>query len=100
MVQGTTPRHIIQTDVDLSDFPTRELTIKQGSTTITKTAADMLMVDEKHLLFSLTENETLSLEPGTPITWQLRLQSSNGYITASIPQYFDIYTLLQGGSMR
>ena len=97
MVQGTTPRLIIETDVDLSDFPNQELTIKQGSTKITKTAADMLMVDEKHLLFSLTEEETLSLEPGTPITWQIRLTSNNGYVTASIPQYLDIYTLLNGG---
>ena len=96
MVQGTTPRHIIQTDVDLSDFPTRELTIKQGETMFTKNTSDMLEVDEKHLLFSLTEEETLALEPGTPITWQLRLTSTNGYITASIPQYMDIYTLLHG----
>ena len=97
MVQGTTPRHIIQTDVDLSDFPTRELTIKQGEIQFVKNTSDLLMVDEKHLLFSLTEEETLALEPGTPITWQLRLTSSNGYIAATIPQYLDIYTLLNGG---
>ena len=96
MVQGTTPRHIIQTDVDLSDFPNRELTIKQGETKYVKNTSDLLMVDEKHLLFSLTEEETLALEPGTPITWQLRLTSNNGYIAATIPQYLDIYTLLRG----
>lgn len=64
MIIGTTPMFTLKLkrtyDISLTEVHNIYVTLKQGNILITKTGADLDIIDEKTIQFSLTQEESLS----------------------------------------
>ncbi len=65
MIIGTTPTLTLKLkrsyNIDLTHVTNVYITLKQGSTVITKTGANIVLVDGKTVQFTLSQEESLSL---------------------------------------
>lgn len=96
MVQGTTPTLAFEVTGYTFSGDTVYVYIKQLSTMITKSGDDVdVAVDGENSTVSvvLTQQETLSLEPGTAET-QIRAITSDGVVVASDVIQFTITKIL------
>ena len=97
MRRGTTPKHIFETDVDLSSAVVIFLTYKQGGKTIlTKELADMDVTD-KDLSVHLTQEETLMFSTKGDVNMQIRAKFPDGSAIASNVITTRAYLILREG---
>lgn len=75
MIIGTTPTFTLKikrtSNVDLTLANNIYITLKQGSILLTKTGVDVIIVDEKTIQVSLTQEESLNFTIDKPIELQL-----------------------------
>ena len=98
MYRGTTPPFQINVDgVNLSDYPTLQLSISQDDVLITKDTTDM-NIEGNVIKVTLTQNDTLSLDEGM-CELQLRGLSTSGVAIASDTTKIKVSDILSDGEI-
>lgn len=80
--RGTTPTHIFNTDVDLSEAEVIYITYRQGSKTVLEKAKEDIEVEESKLSVRLTQKETLAFK-ASKVKVQIRARFNDGSAIAS-----------------
>lgn len=83
MRRGTTPTHIFQTSVDLTDAEVIFITYRQGNKTIVERTKDSLLVSDAELRLTLTQAETLAFSVSGQVEIQIRARFPDGAAIAS-----------------
>lgn len=91
MYRGTTPSLTFKLDIDVNRITDLSIVFSQGGKIIyTKTKEDCQIVSENNsILVTLTQEETLELEPNKDMHVQLKLQLDNEKV--SVSRYINIY---------
>lgn len=98
MRRGTTPAITIQTDTDLTGYPTVVLTIRDkgtGSLDLNKTD---LSITAEEITVTLTQAQTLAFTAGD-LRFQLRAVDSGGNAIASNYMYARLDDVLKDGAI-
>ena len=72
MIRGTTPTIPIDVDIDLREASSLYITFVQLDTVILEKTISDCTIDEKQILVSLTQEETLSFNDRHPVYAQIR----------------------------
>lgn len=83
MIRGTTPTHTFTLPFSADTIDKLRLTYSQsGSVVFEKTEADVLMSGKK-LEYTLTQEESLSLQESKQVEIQLKIKNTAGSVVAS-----------------
>lgn len=102
VLQGTTPTLIIEIpeQIPVRLITAAELTIKQTMRITLYHLADLAVDTEDNTLRkAFTEQETLALDPASPLMWQLRIQTPDG-IFGTIQQRITVHNLISEEAIR
>ena len=99
--RGTTPKHIFETDIDLTTCEVIYLTYEQGpeckpKKILEKVKEDMVVEADK-VSVVLTQEETLKFNPDEKIAMQFRVRYPNDDALASNKMYATFEDILKGG---
>lgn len=83
MRRGTTPTHIFNTDIDLSDASVIYITYKQNEKTVLEKTLGDITIAPDSLTVKLTQEESLSFNAGQQIRVQIRARFEDGTAVAS-----------------
>jgi hypothetical protein len=98
MYRGTTPQFVFKFPFDVSEFSVLYVTFGQGSgRKIDKTLSDST-VDGDTLTVKLTQQETLSMSPGT-VNVQIRAKKPDGTALASNIVSLNVKNIIKGGGI-
>lgn len=91
MYRGTTPSLTFKLDIDVNRITDLSIVFSQGGKILyTKTEEDCQIISENNsILVTLTQEETLELEPNKDMHVQLKLQLDNEKV--SVSKYINIY---------
>lgn len=96
ILQGTTPTLVLEIpeQIPVSSITAAELAIKQGSSVVLYHLPDLVVDGEENTISrEFTEAETLAMNPVTPLSWQLRIQTSDG-IFGTVQQRISVLDLI------
>lgn len=83
MRRGTTPKHIFETDIDLTTAAVIYLTYKQDGKTVLTKEKDELEVEKDRLTARLTQADTLMFSTSGNVNIQIRARFPDGSAIAS-----------------
>lgn len=91
MYRGTTPSLTFKLDIDVNRITNLSIVFSQGGKILyTKMMEDCQIISENNsILVTLTQEETLELEPNRDMHVQLKLQLDNEKV--SVSRYINIY---------
>lgn len=99
MIRGTTPTHVFETDVDISDAVVLYVTYKQGNVIVEKTKEDC-EVTSNSISVKLTQKDTLLFKVGNYKTEvQIRARFEDGTAVASNAIPLDVSPILKRGEI-
>ena len=99
MIRGTTPTHVFETDVDLSDAEVLYVTYRQGTIVVEKTKDDCEVTSDS-VSVKLTQKETLLFKAGNYNTEvQIRARFADGTAVASNTIDLDVSPILKRGEI-
>lgn len=96
MRRGTTPTHIFNVDIDLTDAAVIYITYRQKGKNLLEITGDDLTVDPEKITAKLTQEQTLAFEPGT-VDIQIRARFEDGSAIASNVIQTTANTILKEG---
>lgn len=97
MRRGTTPTHVFNTDIDLSEASVIWLTYKQnGNVLFTKEMPDMTITEDS-ISVELSQEETLQFVPDKTVKIQIRARFADGSAIASNVIQTTANTILKEG---
>lgn len=102
ILQGTTPALVIEIpeQIPVRSITAAELTLKQTRRILIYHLADLAVdTEENTLRKEFTEQETLALDPNSPLGWQLRIQTPDG-IFGTIKQRISVLDLYSEEAIR
>lgn len=83
MVQGTTPKHTFNLQIDTEDIKTAEVVyVQRGDVKVTKTNKD-ITIEGKTIVVNLSQEDTFQFQPFKPVQIQLRVLTKSGEVLAS-----------------
>lgn len=95
MRRGTTPTHIFNTDIDLTDAQVIFITYNQrGQTVIEKEMAD-ITVDEGQISTKLTQEETLLFDENADVEIQIAARFADNSVIRSCVICTDVQKILK-----
>ena len=83
MRRGTTPTHIFNTDVDLSDATDIYLTYQVGGENVIEKTKDELEVSPESITVRLSQADTLAIDANEYVYMQIRAKFADGTAIAS-----------------
>lgn len=78
IARGTTPIHIFNTDVDLSNAVAIYVTYKQANTVVAEKSIDEMTVTPETITLNLTQEDTLNFLPMRNVLIQIRAKFQDG----------------------
>lgn len=102
ILQGTTPSLVIEIPEQLpvDTITAAELTIKHSGRTTLFHLADLTVDAEDNTISkAFSEQETLALNPVSPLSWQLRIQTPDG-IFGTVQQRISVLDLISEVEIR
>lgn len=81
--RGTTPTHVFNVDVDLTDATIIYITYEQGDEIKIERTKEDITVTDKTLTVKLTQEETLAFSEGKAVRIQIRAKFGDGTAVAS-----------------
>lgn len=96
ILQGTTPALVITIpeDIPVSSITAAELALRHNSETSLFHLSDLIVDTEDNSISKpFSEEETFALNPGVPLSWQLRVQTADG-IFGTIQQRISVLDLI------
>lgn len=96
ILQGTTPALVIEIpeQIPVGTITAAELAIKHSGRTTLFHLADLAVDAEDNTISkAFTEQETLALDPISPLSWQLRIQTPDG-IFGTVQQRINVLDLI------
>lgn len=102
VLQGTTPSLVIEIpeQIPVGTITAAELTIKHSGRTTLFHLADLTVDAEDNTISkAFSEQETLALNPVSPLGWQLRIQTPDG-IFGTIKQRINVLDLYSEEAIR
>lgn len=97
MIRGTTPTHIFETDIDLSDADVIYVTYEQNDTVVIEKEKSELSIAEKEISLTLSQEETLRFNTSSEIKIQIRVRFIDGLAVASSIITTDAHEILKEG---
>lgn len=78
IARGTTPTHIFNTDVDLSNAVAIYVTYKQANTIVAEKNINEMTVTPESIVLTLTQEDTLNFMPMRNVLIQIRAKFPDG----------------------
>ena len=97
IIRGTTPTHVFNTDVDLSDCEEIYVTYAQKGTVIINKYIDDLELTSETVAVTLTQTDTLKLDTVYNVEIQIRALFDDGTAIASNIIAVDVKRILKDG---
>ena len=98
MRRGTTPTITITTDIDLSEASNLFVTFKQGDDVVFEKTLSNVTVTENSVICELTQKETLSLNDGKAVRFQIRATLADQKIASNV-MTASVDEILKGGEI-
>ena len=94
---GTTPEITVEMPVDVSTLAVAYVTFVQGGNTVIEKSLQQVTYVDKHLMISLTQEETLKLTEQTMGEWQIRFRTTSDQVMNTIIMPFTVGRVLKKG---
>ena len=99
MTRGTTPTHIIETDISLADVEALYITYSQRDKVIIEKSLEDVEINGHLINIKLTQEDTLSFNDADEVLIQIRARLSDGTAVASNLMRTDVKKILKDGEI-
>lgn len=99
MRRGTTPTHIFEVDVDLTEAEAIYITYRQVEDVILEKTIEDMTIEPETITLSLSQAETLAFRVPLAVSIQIRAKFPDGTAIASNIIHTDVEAILKGGEI-